>query len=140
MSKNKLYVSWSAVDTYITSLSNQIKNLELDVEYITGIPRGGLVPAIMLSHRAKLKYLPYEKALDLTETRRQKVLVVDDISDSGATVTSLKIYKFKTASVYARHSSTFKPDIVGKEITVDDWLIFPWESRDSETIQDYKKQ
>lgn len=128
----KVFISWSWVDHQINVLANKINNVN---EYVavTGIPRGGLIPAVMLSHKLGLKYIPYEQAI----SKRRPILVVDDISDSGLTLTDIGNKGFKTATLCVRYNTQYTPDYYGEEITSDRWLVFPWEDNDSKTIQGY---
>ena len=75
---------------------------------------------------AKIKY-PLE-----TDLTGLKVLIVDDISDTGKslTVATLHVKKLnpkevKTATLIYLTGSNFKPDYYGKEITWR-WVVFPW--------------
>jgi hypoxanthine phosphoribosyltransferase len=63
-----------------------------------------------------------------------KVLVVDDINDTGRTmavmVNKLRLMgvtQIKTATLYERYSSGFKSDFVGEEISHDEWHKFSWD-------------
>ena len=56
--KEKVFMSWKWVDDQIDELAKRIDSTEL--EYISGIPRGGLIPAIMLSHKLNVPYLPFD--------------------------------------------------------------------------------
>ncbi len=76
--------------------------------------------------KAKLKY-PLK--VDLKE---KKVLVVDDITDTGESmrlaveyIQSLKPSEIRTAALRHIMSSKFLPDYFGEEITWR-WVIFPW--------------
>jgi hypoxanthine phosphoribosyltransferase len=64
-------------------------------------------------------------------------LVVDDICDSGETLTNYAgVY---TAVLYYKpHTSTFKPNIYARVHSGDEWIIYPWESEKAKPIQDYK--
>jgi len=88
---------------------------EWGVRSVYGIPRGGLVPAVYISH-----------ALDIPLGRWEKCLVVDDIADSGATLKREARGAFKTATIYYCEDSEFMPDLWLLK-KVKDWVIFPWE-------------
>ena len=47
---NKLYLNWKTIDQYCNKLAIQILKSEWKPDYIVGIGRGGLVPAVILSH------------------------------------------------------------------------------------------
>ena len=128
----KVFISWSWVDQQIEVIAKKIDN-NSEFVAVTGVPRGGLIPAVMLSHKLGLKYIPYEQA-----TRKKKpVLVIDDISDSGFTLTDIGRKGFKTATLCVRYNTQYTPDYYGEEITNDKWLVFPWEENNSNPIQGY---
>lgn len=128
----KVFMSWNWVDLQIEVLANKIgSNSKFTV--VTGIPRGGLIPAVMLSHKLGIKYMPYREAIKALKP----VLVVDDIADTGYTLTELGTRGFSTATLCFRYSTQYTPQYYGEEITNDRWLVFPWEENDSKTIQGY---
>jgi hypoxanthine phosphoribosyltransferase len=76
--------------------------------------------------KAKLKY-PLKVDLN-----GEKVLVVDDITDTGESmrvaveyIKSLKPFEIRTAALRHITSSKFTPDYFGEEIDWR-WVIFPW--------------
>ena len=128
----KVFMSWNWVDTQIEVLANKIgDNSKFTV--VTGIPRGGLIPAVMLSHKLGIKYMPYREAIKTLKP----VLIVDDIADTGYTLTELGSRGFSTATLCYRYSTQYTPNYYGEEITDDKWLVFPWEDNDSKPIQGY---
>lgn len=118
-------------------LGETILSSKTNIEYVTGVPRGGLIPAVMLSHYMNKKFKSYNEVIEMTNNVRQKVLVVDDISDSGETLYKAETFGFQTATLTVRHSTIFIPDFYGERIEDDRWLVFPWEREDSKTVQDY---
>lgn len=118
-------------------LGETILSSKTNIEYVTGVPRGGLIPAVMLSHYMNKKFKSYNEVIEMTNNIRQKVLVVDDISDSGETLYKAETFGFQTATLTVRHSTIFIPDFYGERIEDDRWLVFPWEREDSKTVQDY---
>jgi len=135
--KEKLFLSWNWVDQQVMTLGETIKESISDYKFISGIPRGGLIPGIYLSHFLGIKYIPYNEATQLPINVRKQVLVVDDICDSGMTVLDAINFGFHTAVLAQRYSSPVMPDWYGEKINDDRWLVFPWERTDSKTIQDY---
>jgi hypoxanthine phosphoribosyltransferase len=135
MKKNKKYYSWEEIEGFIQKLSKwtETKNFK----YLTGPPRGGLIPAVLLSHQTGLKYVSIGTAKSRPAVMRAKTLLVDDICDSGTTFLELEDYGFATASLIWRRDSEYLPDFHSETITDDSWIVFPWEKKDSETIQDY---
>ena len=48
-------------------------------------------------------------------------------------------FNLKTAVLhYKPHTSCFEPTFNAKKWDKDDWLVYPWETENSEPIQDYK--
>ena len=137
MSNNKFFLSWKWVDEQVENIADIIEDSVSEFKYISGIPRGGLIPGVYLSHRLGLKYIPYKDALDLPLSEKKDVLVVDDICDTGDTVFDASENGFRVATLAFRYSSPFIPDFYSQKITNDDWLVFPWERIDSNPIQDY---
>ena len=126
---NKIYLSWDDVDDLVNELCEKIpSNLPL-IDSVHGIPRGGLIPAVLISHKLGL---PYVNAVG------PNTLVVDDICDSGYTLdTGPGVY---TAVLhYKPHTSCFIPQLWAKLHEGDEWVIYPWETKDSDPIQDYLK-
>ena len=126
----KKYLTWSQVDGLVDELVTQVKKDFSNITHIYGIPRGGLIPAVMLSHKLSIPLVtePYK---NLT------TLIVDDISDSGQT---LREWEGLTTAVllHKPHTSCCIPTIYGSVHSSDAWIIYPWERKDAETIQGYK--
>ena len=118
-------------------------------DVIVGVSRGGLVPARVLSdllgnqNIANVKVECYvgieesKKVPRLTQSlsadvQGKKVLVVDEVADWGKSlrlvtghVVERGASEVKTATLYYKPRSTFKPDFYGKETNC--WVVFPWE-------------
>ena len=135
--KEKLFLPWSWIDQQVLTLGETIKDSVSEFKYISGVPRGGLIPGAYLSHYLGIKYIPYVEAKQLPLTLRKQVLVVDDICDSGITLLEASDFGFQTAALALRYSSPYIPEFYSEKITDDKWLVFPWEKSDSKTIQDY---
>lgn len=132
---NKMYLSWKWVDEQINTIGDKLEGY--DLEFVAGIPRGGLIPAVMMSHAFGIKYISYSSAKLLSKDLRDKTLVVDDISDTGVTMKEAEDLDFLTAALALRSGTKTVPMFVGKQINNDDWLVFPWERLDSVPKQDY---
>jgi hypoxanthine phosphoribosyltransferase len=135
MEKNKIYLSWKWVDEQINTIGDKLENV--DIEFVSGIPRGGLIPAVMMSHVFGIKYISYSSARMLPKDLRNKTLVVDDIADTGVTLKEADEIGFITATLSMRSTSLTAPRYFGEFITGDEWLVFPWEKLDSIPVQDY---
>ena len=97
------------------------KSKEYDIESIYGIPRGGQVLAVYLSH---LTDLPVVEEKDINE----KTLIVDDIADTGETL--IKFRDYIIATIYYHKQSKVEPDIWIYKKNIE-WILFPWETYDT---------
>lgn len=136
MAKNKLYLSWEWVDEQINAIGEKLERFP-QLEFIAGIPRGGLIPAVMMSHAFDIKYISYSSARMLPGELKKKTLVVDDISDTGLTIKEADKEGFFTATLCLRAGTSTVPTFVGEQVYDDRWLVFPWEKLDSIPMQDY---
>jgi len=123
----RIKVSWADVDDAVSKLCDIIKPEIQHVTSIHGISRGGLIPAVMVSHKLNLPYV---------DTPIEGTMTIDDICDSGVT---LRDYKstWKGALWFKPNTSCFTPTCWAEEHTGEEWLIFPWERYDSIAKQDY---
>lgn len=149
--------SWSQIDKACAVLAGQIMRLshfrDTKEAAIVGLARGGLVPAVIMSHILGIKLFPisysskagngeykeYENTLP--EIPFRTLLIVDDIVDTGHTFKevvghyqSLKnedgITKHDvfSAALYYKQGSVFRPNYAWQDIPYDaPWIIFPWE-------------
>ena len=112
----------------VDELCSTISKSGAEIKSITGIERGGLIPAVMISHKLNIPYV----------TKINKyTLVVDDICDTGETLK--KTVAGFTATLHYKPTAIFTPDFYSKEVGTE-WIVYPWERNDSETIQDYLKK
>lgn len=91
---------------------------------IYGIPRGGLILAVLLSHRLDLPVIL--SADDISPA----TLVVDDISDTGKTLETLERrvgFKPKVATIFYQADTSRMPDFSLRE--KKNWIVFPWETK-----------
>jgi uncharacterized protein len=125
---NKIYLSWDDLEDLVDKLCEKIITELPNIDSVHGIPRGGLIPAVMVSHKLGL---PFVKAI-LPNT-----LVIDDIADSGVTLKNI-VGCYTAVLHYKPHTSCVKPNIYAKKHDGDEWIIYPFERKDSNSIQDYK--
>jgi uncharacterized protein len=115
----KQYISFKQIEKLILNKLSEIKN----VKDIYGIPRGGLVPSVILSHNLELP---------LTNKITKQTLVVDEICDSGETFAKLeKDLGFKpiTFCLHKKTISKYEPTYVCKVLKTKKWLVYPWEKK-----------
>lgn len=105
-------------------ITNQIKSVGFKPDYILGLTRGGLFPAVMLSHYFNVPMIPinislrdFTTNLDFVQEQvkntvgknvlhTKQILVVDDIVDTGETLHEL----FKVFAKIKNSSPTHKTD------------------------------
>ena len=125
----KTYLSWDDIESAVDDLCQQIPFELPNIDSIHGIARGGLIPAVLISHKLGLPYVGLVGP---------NTLVVDDICDTGVTLD--KGPGVYTAVLhYKPHTSCFQPTMWSEIHSGDEWLIYPWETKDSLPIQDYLK-
>ena len=128
---DKVYLSWSDVEELVQTLAQSVDDHLEGVKFIHGLERGGMIPAVMLSH---LLNIPYTHQPHYHQT---ECLIVDDICDSGETLTKWRDHSTAVLH-YKPHTSCYTPTIWVTTHDTDSWIIYPWEDRNSKTIQDYK--
>ncbi|MEM4330894.1 MAG: GNAT family N-acetyltransferase [Candidatus Pacearchaeota archaeon] len=96
---NKIRISWSEVEEGINFLVKKIKSPKLKFDGIYGVPRGGLIIAVCLSHSLNLPVLFYPT---------KNTFVVDDLSDNGFTLQRIK--NRKIATLYSADWTITKQD------------------------------
>ena len=125
---NKVYLSWDDINILVEDLCQTIASSGVQIKSITGIQRGGLIPAVMISHKL---HIPFVSRIN------KDTLVVDDICDTGGTL--LGIVTPFTAVLHHKPTAKFEPTFFAEEVG-DEWIVYPWERSDSEAIQDYLKK
>jgi len=127
----KTYLTWDDIYNLLDIIHEKCKG---EIDYVSGVPRGGTILAIMYSHRFGVKYMHQ------ISNHYPRLLVIDDIADSGKTILDLRndSPNPKYATLHYKSSSVAKPEYFAQEISDDfGWVVYPWEREDSETIQDY---
>jgi len=161
---NKLYMSSVDLESHVHTIIRKIIKDDWRPDYIVGIGRGGLVPATMLSHYLEIPMHTLDVSLRDSRTgptcnawmpedavKGMKILIVDDMNDTGATLkwiqqdwrTSIQGYAKDTkrqdifsnnvriATLVDNESSKFNNvNYTSLEIdkSIDDvWICFPWE-------------
>ena len=129
--------------------------------FLVGVGRGGLVPAAYLSHRTGLQMLSVDHSsgergfgdelLDKLAAKIRagaRILIVDDINDSGTTINYLRVAieakvddpdALRVAVLIHNVRSKARVDYYGSEIDRGrdkKWYVFPWEAvAPRETLQ-----
>ena len=133
----KRFLDWKLIEEAVESLALDIEKSDFDYQAVTGLPRGGLVPAVMLSHRLSVPFFFNDDNSD----QYTNFILVDDICDSGKTLEKYSNYKdnIKTATIHYKLTACYEPDFWYEIASDVEWLVYPWEREDSETVQGYKK-
>lgn len=111
-------------------------------DFIMGVSRGGMIPAVLISQFLGMPLYPITISLrdhkqpisyDRTPfvSPNTQILVVDDINDSGDTLTAIvdelpQCY-IQTATLFEKTSSKFAVDYAARPASFDEWIVFPWE-------------
>lgn len=111
-------MDWEQFDKACSNLASLIKNIKIDGIY--GIPRGGLCPAVRLSHLLDIPLKSKEEITNYT-------LIVDDVIDTGRTLEYYIINNYKTATLYYKPCSKYKPTFYSLETSK--YVLFPWETK-----------
>jgi hypoxanthine phosphoribosyltransferase len=147
-----LRISWDAIITYCDELAGRISDYKPEI--IIGISRGGLVPARVLSDILDVKKVGvigivfYKKTGETMEepeitqelsmdVQGKKVLVVDDVADTGKSLAVAKRYlegkkpaEIKIATIHKKPESIVEPDYYVR--TTSAWIVYPWEVHEVE--------
>jgi xanthine phosphoribosyltransferase len=164
----KIYHTWSDIERQTQEILRQIHLDDWRPDYVVGLTRGGLVPANLISQYLGCRMetlkvslrdgMEQESNLWMAEDafghemdRPKRILIVDDINDTGATLNYIREdwpsgcfpddprwsgvwgNNVRVACLYDNESSLSKLDVAYSAVTVnkadkDVWIVFPWES------------
>jgi GTP cyclohydrolase I len=112
-------------------LAKKIKNARLACKVIYGIPQGGTALAMELSRLLGKRVIDTK---ELPTWEEECVLVVDDVVDSGATISRFKSYQTAALHIKPCTPKEFFPNFHCN--MVDDWITYWWEATKEQSIQD----
>ena len=137
----KAYYTWSQVEGMTQDILRQIRDEKFDA--VVGLTRGGLTPAVLVSqyldipmHTLKVSLRDHQEQESLKVLDKlsgQRVLVIDDINDTGATINYIKehwIGNLTYAVLINNEASDADVDYSSININKmedDVWIVFPWE-------------
>lgn len=125
--ENKLILSWDDVNHLTDELCKRIPFEVPLIDSVHGLSRGGLIPAVIVSHRLKIPYV---------DIIGKNTLIIDDICDSGTTLENCP-GQFTAVLHHKPHTSCFTPNCWASTHPGDEWVLYPWERHDSKPLQDY---
>ena len=143
----KIHLSWEEIDALAYQAAAQIESKfypEFDVINLVGIPRGGLIPAVLISHHFKNlignveSYLPTVYPVN--------AVIIDDVFDTGKVFKNISAEQKRHGKPKASYCVlTHKTDrtgmpmfgpanllFMGAHYDLSQWLIMPWEQHNEE--------
>jgi uncharacterized protein len=145
--------TWNQIYDMLVSQSQKIQNQPYNPDILVAIARGGLIPARILADLLEMstfdfiqiefysginqtKFEPTLKQTLTTNIVGKKVLLVDDIADTGESLKLAKTHilqqgssQIKTTTLYCKPMSVTIPDFYEKQTT--NWVVFPWETKET---------
>jgi len=142
--------TWAQYDQDINKFTNWVRAVNFKPDFVVGLLRGGMVPAISLSHALKVPCMSLEwstrdsKKCDYDTSdqiasltaKGTKILVIDDIVDSGLTISSLKPYITSGNNNIIYASLWYNPsqpcsmhwwaNVIDRDVD-ERWVDMPWE-------------
>ena len=146
---NKLWYNWREMRRDVNTLCREIILDNFSPDVIVGLSRGGLTPGVMMSHWFQKPFKPVKAALRdfpdwedyLPKKTDKRILIVDDICDSGETFQKISDFlnsrkesstrtDIRFASLWWNNEVEFEPHYYAQECAKDSgniWIHFPWE-------------
>jgi len=145
-----MYVSWRDVIDLCYKIAIDVANSGYEPNAIVAILRGGVVPALVLSdilgveefYAIRIKHwgiakevytIPLVEQLPQRKLQGVKVLLVDEVADTGKTLVKaveelkkLGALEVKTAVLHLKSSSIVIPDYYAVKLDKWVWIFYPW--------------
>jgi len=110
------HLSWQDFDRAVEQMARICGGLPISA--ICGIPRGGLVLAVALSHRLELPLL---------SEPQPGCLVVDDVYETGRTLAPYRDLEGATLLVWISKAEPLWWQVL-EVYSSAEWIVFPWEN------------
>ena len=151
MDTKKNYFTTGQMRNALIQIEDQMVHSNWMPTIILGINRGGCIPGVYLSHRLNIAHevldirlrdhttKPNLSVLEKAFAFQKKILIIDDINDTGATFQFIidnfgkQEERIKFAALIHNKPSKAKVDYQGYEIDKSKdpaWIVFPWEEWD----------
>ena len=143
-----IWLSWNDVLKDIEALSGKIKQISEKIDKIVGVLRWGSLIAVLLSDKLRINRVysvgcRHYTGIDERERfeiyqplpssfKSDCALIVDDVSDTGETLSQLKEYirkkskKVLTATLHVKSHTSFIPDLYARKFEGRVWICYPW--------------
>lgn len=147
MERDYLYPNWTEYQDLTQKLAATLLSKEKPFDRVIGIARGGLTLGHLFSDfmRIPISTIAIQSYTDIkqqgqvtitgilhTSIKGQRVLLVDDVADTGKTLVRAEAYlrsyqpeSIITATLYYKPRSIFKPNYF--LVTTSKWILFPYE-------------
>lgn len=149
VNKKYMYISWANAVKLSLKLASIISLNGYRPDAIIAISRGGLVPARIVSDALNIEEVYSVKAslwgitgrkyrdVHIAETylpiKRKKILIIDDVVDSGKTIKRVVKYIKKydpsdiaTGVLHVKPTAKYMPDYFSEKLEKWIWIIYPW--------------
>ena len=145
---NKLWYDWKEMRRDVNTLCREIVLDKFDPDVIVGLSRGGLTPGVMMSHWMEKPFKSIKASLRdypewedyMPRKSDERVLIVDDICDSGETFHKIREHinerkengvDVRFATLWWNSECNFEPHYYVNSImkdTTQTWIHFCWEN------------
>lgn len=160
-------VTWENYKVSILTLALKIYSSDWQPDHIICIGRGGMTPGDALSHlfnetlgvimcssyggAGEMQQGNLNIAEHISITKKHlsgKILLVDDLVDSGKTLSELKamikekhlgVTEVKTAVIYQKTCTKYLPDYYGEAVDEKVWIVLPNENFDKVKLSQVNK-
>ena len=151
-----MHLTWEEIQRLSEEVAEAVKRSGFKPDLIVAVSRGGFPPARIISDVLDVREVAsvsvvYYRAVGETrdrpiivhplnaEVKDKKVLIVDDVADTGHSLALVRQHiqergasEVRVATLHYKPWSALKPDYYARE--TDAWIIYPWETW--ETVRD----